>query len=160
PFGAPGARMYRTGDLVRWTRAGSIAYLGRTDDQVKIRGYRIEPGEVAEVVGRHPDVARAVVVARENEPRVRRLVAYVVPRGTAFREAELRSHAERYLPPYMVPTAFMPLDALPVTASGKIDRRALPAPAAVAPPAVRAPRSPREEVLCALFTEVLGSDAA
>ncbi len=156
PFGAPGTRMYRTGDLVRWTRAGSIAYLGRADDQVKIRGYRVEPGEVAEVVGRHPDVARAVVVAREDEPGDRRLVAYVVPRGTAFEEAELRSHARRYLPPYMVPAAFVPLDALPVTAGGKIDRRALPAPAAVAGPAGRAARSPREEVLCALFAEVLG----
>ncbi|GAA1965042.1 non-ribosomal peptide synthetase [Kitasatospora viridis] len=161
PFAAPGARMYRTGDLVRRGHDGSLGYLGRTDDQVKIRGHRIEPGEVAEALRRHPAVAQAAVLARADEHGVRRLVAYVVPHGEPVPAAELRAHAGRQLPRAMVPDAFVPLAALPLTVNGKIDHRALPAPEfGTAAGGGRAARSPREEVLRTLFAEVLGRPGA
>ncbi|MEU1515947.1 amino acid adenylation domain-containing protein, partial [Streptomyces sp. NPDC005811] len=157
PYGPPGTRMYRTGDLVRRTREGGVAYLGRADDQVKIRGFRVEPAEIEAQLGTHPAVARSTVLARADDGHPTRLVAYVVPApGTEPRPEDLRAHLRDRLPDHMVPAAFVTLDALPLTPSGKLDRRALPAPAPTTPPGRRAPRTPREELLCGLFADVLG----
>ncbi|MFF3483050.1 amino acid adenylation domain-containing protein [Streptomyces sp. NPDC002701] len=152
PYGGPGERMYRTGDLARWTSDGTVEYLGRTDDQVKIRGFRVEPGEVEAVLVRHDTVARAVVV-----PHGQRLVAYVVAAaGRVTDPAALRRHTAAALPEHMVPAAFTALDALPLTPNGKLDRRALPAPDFAAGTTQTLPRTPREEILCGLFADVLG----
>jgi amino acid adenylation domain-containing protein len=154
PFaGVAGARMYRTGDRARWLGDGTIEFLGRLDAQVKIRGNRVEPGEVEAALRAHLAVERCVVVAREDAPGERRLVAYVVGDCDA---AALRDHLRRALPEYMVPAAFVAMDALPLSPNGKVDRRALPAPEAVADERpFRAPRTPVEEVLAEMWTEVL-----
>ncbi|MFD9800127.1 amino acid adenylation domain-containing protein [Streptomyces sp. NPDC059071] len=154
PF-APGERMYRTGDLVRRTRDGNTDYLGRTDHQVKIRGFRIELGEIEHVLTRHPQVQAATVTVHEDDTTGPRLVAHVVADGP-LDGAGLRAFAAESLPGYMLPAAVVRLDALPLTASGKVDRRALPAPDFLASPTGRAPRTAHEEVLCDLFAEVLG----
>ncbi len=152
PFGAPGERMYRTGDLVRWTRDGVLDFLGRADDQVKVRGFRVEPGEVATVLMESPLVRTAAVVAKVDT-----LVAYVVPEDGLPDQDELRRHAMTRLPDYMIPSAFVVLDALPLSPNGKLDHTALPDPERAAPG--RTARTAREEGLCCLFAEVLGLDS-
>ncbi|HZG41362.1 MAG TPA: amino acid adenylation domain-containing protein, partial [Longimicrobium sp.] len=153
PFTAQGgARLYRTGDRARWRADGAIEYLGRLDFQVKVRGFRIELGEIEAALRQAPGVADCVVMARA-ETGEQRLVAYVV--GDAEAEA-LRAHVRRSLPEYMVPSAFVALDALPLTPNGKLDRKALPAPElASAEEKHVAPRTPVEEVLAGIWAEVL-----
>ncbi|QEU77651.1 non-ribosomal peptide synthetase [Streptomyces subrutilus] len=159
PFGAPGERMYRTGDLVRQRPDGLIDFLGRTDDQVKIRGYRVELGEIGAALSDHPRIAHAAVVVAEHAGN-KRLVGYVVPEPDGGdRDALLpavREHLKSVLPGYMVPAALVAVDTLPLTVNGKLDVKALPAPDLGGSGPRRAPRSPREEALCALFAEVLG----
>ncbi|MGW7275027.1 amino acid adenylation domain-containing protein [Streptomyces sp. NPDC054864] len=157
PFpGASGSRMYRTGDLVRWTRDGAVEFLGRRDDQVKVRGFRIELGEIETVLARHPDVGQAVVLVREDRPGVKRLVAYVV---TGTDTGTLRSYAAAALPDYMVPSAWVTLDALPLNRSGKVDRKALPEPdVSTTEVEFTAARTPAEESVVAVWAGVLGAE--
>ncbi|HSK77319.1 MAG TPA: amino acid adenylation domain-containing protein, partial [Thermoanaerobaculia bacterium] len=157
PWGAaPGERMYRTGDLARRLPSGEIDFLGRVDHQVKVRGFRIELGEIEAALAAHPWVAEAVVLAREDLPGGRDLVAYVVPAADGAAAGELRDYLRSKLPAYMVPGRFVMLEALPRTATGKVDRRALPAPAQELPGAGTAPRTPVEELVAGAWAEVLG----
>jgi amino acid adenylation domain-containing protein len=152
PGAGPGARLYRTGDLARWRADGRLTFLGRVDHQVKVRGVRTEPGEIEAALRRHPAVREAVVVARDGS-----LAAYVVPRGEAPSARDLRSHLLARLPEPMVPSWFVMLERLPLNPSGKVDRKALPAPdVPVSAEAYAAPRSPVEETLAAIWSEVLG----
>jgi acyl carrier protein len=156
----PEARLYKTGDLACYQPDGTIEFLGRIDNQVKIRGYRIELGEIEAVLSKHPAVRSTVVLAREDEPGNKRLVAYVVPyQEQASKTAELRHLLQQQLPEYMVPSAFVLLKTLPLTANGKVDRQALPAPDRERPELEEtfvAPRTPAEEVLAGIWAEVLG----
>jgi amino acid adenylation domain-containing protein len=153
----PGMRLYRTGDRARYGVDGLLEFLGRLDQQVKIRGYRIELGEIEVALAHLPGVREAVVLAREDEPGDKRLVAYVVPSGgSAPSPAELRDGLRGGLPEYMLPSAFVLLEALPVTANGKLDRRALPAPQWSAAAEFEAPRTPVETALAGIWSEVLG----
>ena len=155
----PGARLYKTGDLARFVTGGEIEFVGRTDQQVKVRGFRIELGEIETVLAQHAGVREAVVVARENASGGKRLIAYVVaceePPPTT---STMRAYLKEKLPEYMVPSSFVVLDALPLTATGKVDRNRLPAPEQVRPELAQlyiGPRTPVEEVLCGIFSEVL-----
>jgi amino acid adenylation domain-containing protein len=160
PFHAePGARLYKTGDLVRFLPDGNIDFLGRIDHQVNIRGFRIELGEIEFAIARHPAIREVVVIAREDVPGDKRLIAYFVAANPAADLIdELRSLARARMPEYMVPANFVSLDALPRTRNGKVDRKALPAPGATdLAPRLRAttPRTPTEEMLVSAFREVL-----
>jgi nonribosomal peptide synthetase DhbF len=157
PF-RPGQRMYRSGDRARWTGDGTLIFAGRADEQVKIRGFRVEPGEIEAALAADPAVAQVAVVAREDRAGDKRLVGYVVPADPqgGVDPVAVRARASHLLPDYMVPAAVVPLAALPVTAHGKLDKAALPAPGYASPAAGREPRTPTEETICALFAETLG----
>ena len=158
----PGARLYRTGDRCRWRADGELEFLGRLDDQVKLRGFRIELGEVEASLAEHPDVARGIVALRDDGPAGPCLVAYCVPApATMLDVTELQGHLRRRLPDHMVPAAYVVLDALPLTPTGKVDRRALPPPdgSRLVPATVRvAPRTPIEQQLSSLWSDVLAID--
>ncbi|WP_406217955.1 amino acid adenylation domain-containing protein [Streptomyces canus] len=161
PYGPPGSRLYRSGDLARRLPDGSLEFLGRIDDQVKIRGFRIELGEIETALATHPHIRDAVVLVREDTPGDKRLVAWVTPVGdTAPEPGGLRSHLAARLPEYMVPAAFVILDALPLTTNGKLDKRALPAPGqdALGGAAFVAPRTVAEERVAEVWAQVLGLD--
>jgi amino acid adenylation domain-containing protein/non-ribosomal peptide synthase protein (TIGR01720 family) len=155
PFGAPGTRMYRTGDLAWWGADGQLRYVGRADDQVKIRGYRIELGEVQAALAALDGVKQAVVIVREDRPGDKRLVGYLT--GTAD-PAQIRTALAARLPEYMVPTAVVTVDALPLTVNGKLDKRALPAPEYQDSDRYRAPTDAIEEILAGIYAQVLGLD--
>ncbi|MEU9316904.1 amino acid adenylation domain-containing protein [Streptomyces sp. NPDC048295] len=161
PFGPPGARLYRSGDLARRRPDGSLDFLGRIDHQVKIRGYRVELGEIETTLAAHPGVREAVVTAREDTPGEKRLIAYLVPDGdTLPGPAELRTHLSRSLPDYMVPAAYQDIERIPLTANGKLDKGALPAPDedAFARASYVAPRTPVEERVAGIWRDALGRD--
>lgn len=154
--GIPGARLYRTGDRVRWLPDGQLEFLGRVDRQVKVRGYRIEPGEIEAALTALPAVKESVVQLREDTPGQQRLVAYVTPRAAAVEPAHLRGELARQLPEYMLPAAFVTLDALPMTPNGKVDREALPAPVTVVAPVAQPPVNDTERVVAGIWGDVLG----
>ncbi|MFD4573897.1 amino acid adenylation domain-containing protein [Streptomyces sp. NPDC058417] len=161
PFGTPGTLMYRTGDLVRWRSDDQIDYLGRTDHQVKIRGFRIELGEIESALTADPGVAAAAVTVHTGANGVKRLVAYTVAAASGLPSGEpdmtdLKARLAAVLPEFMVPSVFVPLDALPLTVNGKVDRAALPAPVLGDTGGGRPPKDAREELVAGLFAEVLG----
>ncbi|MCX7570500.1 amino acid adenylation domain-containing protein, partial [Tumebacillus sp. DT12] len=164
PFrGEPGARLYKTGDLARWREDGSIEYLERLDHQVKIRGFRIELGEIEARLARLPQIRETVVLAREDEPGQKRLVAYVVAQAEAASDQAVRSwrsELQSELPDYMVPADFVLLDGLPLTPNGKIDRRALPAPDRTLQDdkSYLAPRTQTEELVANIWADLLHAD--
>jgi amino acid adenylation domain-containing protein/non-ribosomal peptide synthase protein (TIGR01720 family) len=160
PFGEPGARMYRTGDVAGRTQAGDLVYVGRSDSQVKLRGFRVEPGEVEAVLAGLPGVAAAAVTARNDRPGGGYLAGYVVPaRGAAFDGGALRAGLAARLPAHLVPAALIELAALPLTPSGKLDRRALPAPGrAAVGSGYQPPRDAPERSLSDVFGQILGLD--
>ncbi|MFF2026830.1 amino acid adenylation domain-containing protein [Streptomyces sp. NPDC058171] len=166
PFGGAGERMYRTGDVVRWSEIGELQYIGRSDDQVKVRGFRVELGEIEALLASHPSVAQAVALIREDVPGDQRLVAYVVPTASAATKGadslaqEVRMVAQDRLPGYMVPSAVVVIDRIPLMPNSKLDRKALPVPDGTA-----GEETSRWEVtvlegnMCRAFADVLGLDA-
>jgi amino acid adenylation domain-containing protein/FkbM family methyltransferase len=156
----PGARLYKTGDSFRHLPDGTLLFLGRRDHQVKIRGYRVELGEIEAALRQHPSIREAVVVAQEDENGAQRLVAYVLADEESQPTGELRAYLQEKLPEYMLPQAFVRLEKMPLTAQGKIDRRALPSPAT--PPETAedyaAPRTPLEEMMTDIWQELLGTE--
>ncbi|GAB2695006.1 amino acid adenylation domain-containing protein [Kitasatospora kifunensis] len=159
PYGPAGSRLYRTGDVVRWLPDGTLAFVGRADEQVKVRGFRIELAGIEAVLAAHPAVARAAVIVRQDRPGEKRLVGYVVPvEGAQLDPARLRAHVGESMPEYMVPSAIVVLETLPLTPNDKLDRKALPAPEFEPAEPGRAARTAREEVLAGLFGEVLGRE--
>jgi surfactin family lipopeptide synthetase A len=161
PFSSiPAARMYRTGDLARYKQDGNVEFLGRLDHQVKVRGFRIELGEIEAVLGQQNGLNQAVVIAREDTPGDKRLVAYIVPSApNSVTSAALREHAEHRLPDYMIPSAFVQMPMLPLTPNGKVDRKALPAPTPrdfELESTYVAPRNATERKLVSLWEDVLG----
>ena len=155
PFSERGERLYRSGDIVRYLPTGDVEWLRREDDQVKIRGFRVELGEVETAVTNHPSVREAVVIARVESREEKRLVAYVVSEdGVELEPEELRQTLRAKLPDYMVPSAIVVMEALPLTPSGKINRRALPAPESIFAQD-EGPRTPTEELLSGLWANVL-----
>ncbi|WP_375773038.1 amino acid adenylation domain-containing protein [Archangium gephyra] len=160
PF-KPNERLYRTGDMARWLPDGVLEYLARVDDQVKIRGFRIELGEVEAAIKQHPEVREAFVMAREDSPGDKRLVAYVVLANTALTSSDLHAALAEQLPPYMIPSAFMPLASLPLSPNGKVDTRALPAPEGERPAlaaAYVAPQSSLERDIATIWQDILKVD--
>ncbi len=155
PFAGSGARIYRTGDLVRWTDDGMIDFVGRANDQVKIRGFRVEIAEVEAAFADCPGITEALVVARPAGPGDNTLVGYFVGGPDPVDVAALREHAEKVLPDYMVPSAFVVLSALPLTPNGKLDRRALPEAVFAGASDYQPPGSLRQEALCSLFAAAL-----
>jgi amino acid adenylation domain-containing protein len=155
PFGAPGTRMYRTGDLGRRTDDGLLELVGRASSQVKILGFRVELAEVEAALASYPGLAQVVVVVRELESGEKRLVGYVVPEAGDVDLGALRTHVKESLPDYMIPAAFVQLTSLPLTPNGKLDRKAMPEPDFEAASAYRAPETPLQESLCAIFGSVL-----
>jgi acyl carrier protein len=156
----PQARLYRSGDLARWLPSGELEYEGRIDDQVKIRGYRIELGEIEAALSDHRHVREAVVIARQDTPGDKRLVAYVAADAKLAMQ-ELRRHLTAKLPDYMIPSAFISLDALPLTSNGKVDRAALPLPDQNRPElslSYVGPRTDIEATLCEVFAVMLRLD--
>ena len=158
PYGPPGSRMYRTGDLACWRGDGAIEFLGRVDGQVKIRGQRVELGEIEAVLLGHPLLAQAAVVLRTDQRGTAQLVAYVVANAGEPAPAELRAFLAAALPAFMVPSAFVVLGQLPLMPNGKLDRGSLPQQDFSVIAGSGAPRSPREEILCQLFAEILSLD--
>jgi len=156
----PGARVYRPGDLVRYLPDGNLEYVGRVDDQVKVRGFRIELGEIETLLRQHPQVAEGIAAVREDTPGDQRLVAYVVGHGGhACEVGELRSFLSKKLPDYMLPSAYVFLDALPLTPSGKVNRRGLPAVAGAERESSETYVGPRDEIerkLTEIWAELLG----
>ncbi len=155
PFGGPGARMYRTGDLARRNDDGHIEFVGRASSQVKILGFRIELAEVEAALAGFPGIAHAVVVVHQLELGEKRLIGYVVPESGEVDLGALRAHARETLPDYMIPAAFIQLESLPLTHNGKLDRDAMPKPDFDAVSTYRAPETPLQESLCAIFGSVL-----
>ena len=158
---APGARLYRTGDQARWLASGDIEFIGRLDLQIKIRGYRVEPGDIETALERHPLLRDTCVVARDADDGGKRLTAYLVAHDTAPNVTDLRAFLADKLPDYMIPSAFVFLNALPLNANGKIDRAALPAPTTTRPQlaaAFAAPTNDTEQFLATLWREVLHLD--
>jgi acyl carrier protein len=161
PFGdQPGTRLYKTGDLARYQADGNLEFLGRKDHQVKIRGFRIELGEIEATLSQHPGVRQNVIIAREDTPNEKRLVAYVVPNeGQSLTVGNLRTFLRAKLPEYMVPSLFVTLEALPLTPNGKVNRQALPAPDVARPELETTYVTARnlvEEVLTEIWIETLG----
>ena len=162
PFSAdPSARLYRTGDLAFWRTDGTLQVVGRIDHQVKLRGFRIELGEIETVLAQYPGMTQVVVHCREDHPGDPRLVAYFTHEGVCPDDAALRTHLKHALPDYMVPGAFVALEAFPLTPNGKVDRQALPAPDAAAGLSgdLLAPRTPEEEMLVTLWCDLLNIPA-